>query len=71
MRTFKAIITTIQKLLIIVLLAILYFLGFGITAALMAIFRRKSFTLHSRYCDTFWIDAKDCEFVAEEASRQS
>jgi len=61
----------IQKLLIIFLLTIIYFLGFGITLIFMVIFNRKVLACHSGSDDTFWIDAEGYGADMEDSVRQS
>lgn len=48
----------VQKILIVLLLTILYFLVFGITRLLLVIFPNKNFR-HIKNATTYWIPAKD------------
>jgi len=60
-------IRVIQKILIVILLTILYFIGFGITVLVMLVFDRRAIFGGKKMPDTCWdkaegyaLDLKEC-----------
>jgi hypothetical protein len=61
----------IQKILIVIFLTLIYFLGLGATLLFMLIFNRKPLKAYSKDSATFWGEAKGYESGMEDALRQS
>lgn len=61
----------IQKVLIVLLLTLIYFLGFGITVIFMMVFKHKILTGSRKDDITFWVEANGYEADMEDSLRQS
>jgi len=70
-RLVQNLIKIIQKILIVILLTIVYFLGFGFTLIFLMFFNRKILTGPGKDSNTFWIKAEGYRVNAQDSVRQS
>ena len=61
----------IQRLLVQLLLALLYLIGFGLTKLWISVFRRGLFSSGKKESVSFWLPAKDHAFDSHDSDRQS
>jgi hypothetical protein len=66
-RLFRA----VQKILLAVLLAVIYFFGFGLTLALGALFNRKIIFARRKNKGSSWVRAEGYQPDLEDCLRQS
>ena len=69
-KVIRRIIMSVQKVLIIFLLTLVYFICFGITYMLGIIFYRR-FIFDRNGGQSYWIDSKEEEITLESCLRQS
>lgn len=67
----KNFITSIQRLIVVISLFLIYIFGFGLTAIFMIVFKKNFLENSPAKKDTFWIDANGYNPNIEEAFRQS
>jgi len=61
----------IQRVLLFVCLAVVYFIGVGFTALVMAVFNRRVLSGCGRNDDTFWVKAKGYDKEIDDGKFQS
>jgi hypothetical protein len=61
----------IQKILIVLALTVVYFLGLGITLVFLIVFKRNLLTNASRAHKSFWVNSEGCEPDLANNLRQS
>ena len=67
----QAVANRIQKILVFILLLFTYFVLFGLSLPLVALFQWKLLWPQRKNADTFWIEAEGYSPDLEDCSRQS